>query len=53
VRFTTAAKLVNELEASQHDAARRIPACWMRYDVIAPHEVGYMPLAEVGAEFPF
>ncbi len=28
-------------------------ARWMRYDVIALDEVGYVPLAEIGAEFLF
>jgi hypothetical protein len=52
VRFTMAANLVNKLmEASQHHGARRVLARWMRYNVIALDEVGYVPLAEVGAEF--
>ena len=54
VRFTTAANLVNELvEASQHQEVRRVLARWMRYEVIALDEVGYVPLAEIGAEFLF
>ena len=54
VRFTTAANLVNELvEAQQHNGVRRVLARWMRYDVIALDEVGYVPLAEIGAEFLF
>ena len=54
MRFTTAANLVNELvEASQHHGVRRVLARWMRYDVIALDEVGYVPLAEIGAEFLF
>ncbi len=54
VRFTTAANLVNELvEAKQHDPARRVLARWARYDLIAIDEVGYVPLAEIGAEFLF
>jgi len=54
VRFTTAANLVNELvEAGQHNGVRRVLARWMRYDVIALDEVGYVPLAEIGAEFLF
>jgi DNA replication protein DnaC len=54
VRFTTAANLVNELvEASQHHGVRRVLARWMRYDVIALDEVGYVLLAEIGAEFLF
>ncbi len=54
VRFTTTANLVNELvEASQQQGIRRVLARWMRYDVIALDEVGYVPLAEIGAEFLF
>ena len=54
VRFTTAANLVNELvEAKQQLELRRVLARWARYDVIAVDEVGYVPLAEVGAEFLF
>jgi len=40
-------------EASQHHGVRRVLARWMRYDVIALDEVGYVPLAEIGAEFLF
>jgi hypothetical protein len=32
---------------------RRVLARWSRYDLIAIDEVGYVPLAEVGAEFLF
>jgi DNA replication protein DnaC len=54
VRFTTAANLVNELvEAKQHNALKRVLTRWLRYDVIALDEVGYVPLAEIGAEFLF
>lgn len=54
VRFTTAAGLVNELvEAKQQLQLRRVMARWERYEVIAIDEVGYVPLAEVGAEFLF
>src|ERR671917_245729 len=54
VRFTTAAALVNELvEAKQQLQLRRVLARWARYDVIALDEVGYVPLAERGAEFLF
>src|SRR5712691_5780068 len=53
-RFTTAANLVNELvEARQHNAVKRVLARWLRYDVIVLDEVGYVPLAEIGAEFLF
>jgi DNA replication protein DnaC len=54
VRFITAAALVNELvEARQQLQLRRVVARWARYDVIALDEVGYVPLAEVGAAFLF
>lgn len=54
VRFTTAAALVNELvEAKQNGLVRRVMTRWMKYDVIALDEVGYVPLAEIGAEFLF
>lgn len=54
VRFTTATGLINELVEAQHQhvlgrALRR----WSRYDVIAIDEVGYVPMAEVGAEYLF
>lgn len=54
VRFTTAANLVNELvEARQHNAVKRVLNRWLRFDVIALDEVGYVPLADIGAEFLF
>ena len=54
VRFTTAAGLVNELvEAQQESQLRRVLARFARYEVLAIDEVGYVPLAEVGAEFLF
>jgi DNA replication protein DnaC len=54
VRFTTAAALVNELvEAQQQGQLRRALARWARYEVLALDEVGYVPLAELGAEFLF
>lgn len=54
VRFTTAAALVNELvEAKQNGQVRRVMARWMKYDLIALDEVGYVPLADIGAEFLF
>ena len=54
VRFTTAAALVNELVEAKHRLQlRRVMARWSRYDLIAIDEVGYVPLAEVGAEFLF
>lgn len=54
VRFTTAANLVNELVEAKHQLQlRRVVAKWARYELIAIDEVGYVPLAEVGAEFLF
>lgn len=54
VRFTTAAALVNELVEAKHQLQlRRVMARWSGYDLIAIDEVGYVPLAEVGAEFLF
>jgi DNA replication protein DnaC len=54
VRFITAAALVNELiEAKQSGQVKRLMTRWMRYDLIALDEVGYVPLADVGAEFLF
>ena len=54
VRFTTAAALVNELvEAKQQLQLSRVLARWSRYELIAIDEVGYVPMAEVGAEFLF
>jgi DNA replication protein DnaC len=54
VRFTTAAALVNELvEAKNQSQLRRTLARWLRYQVLAIDEVGYVPLAEVGAELLF
>ncbi len=54
VRFTTAAALVNELvEAKHNNQVRRMRARWQRYELIAVDEVGYVPLADVGAEFLF
>ena len=54
VRFTTAAGLVNELvEAQHHNQLGRVLARWSRYELIALDEVGYVPLAEVGAELLF
>jgi DNA replication protein DnaC len=54
VRFITAAALVNELvEAKQNGGVKRVMARWMKYDLIALDEVGYVPLADIGAEFLF
>ncbi len=54
VRFATAAALINELVEAKHQLQLgRTMARWARYDLIAIDEVGYVPLAEVGAEFLF
>jgi DNA replication protein DnaC len=54
VRFATTAGLVNELVEAKHQLQlRRVLARWARYELIAIDEVGYVPLAEVGAEFLF
>jgi DNA replication protein DnaC len=54
VRFTTAAALVNELvEAKQNNQVRRLMIRWQKYELIALDEVGYVPLADIGAEFLF
>ncbi len=53
-RFITAAALVNELvDAKQNGQVRRAMARWRKYDLIVLDEVGYVPLADVGAEFLF
>lgn len=54
VRFTTATGLVNELVEAKHQSQlRRVLARWERYELIAIDEVGYVPLADVGAELLF
>jgi DNA replication protein DnaC len=54
VRVATAAALINELVEAKHQLQLgRVLARWARYDLIALDEVGYVPLAEVGAEFLF
>lgn len=54
VRFTTAAALVNELlEARQGAQLSRVLGRWLRYELIAIDEVGYVPMAELGAELLF
>jgi DNA replication protein DnaC len=53
-RFVTAAGLVNELVEAQHfNQLGRGLARWSRYDLICIDEVGYVPLAELGAELLF
>jgi DNA replication protein DnaC len=54
VRFATAAGLINEMVEAKHQLQLgRALARWARYDLIALDEVGYIPLAEIGAEFLF
>jgi DNA replication protein DnaC len=54
VRFASAAGLINELVEAKHQLQLgRVLSRWARYDLIALDEVGYVPLAEVGAEFLF
>lgn len=54
VRFVTAAALVNELvEAKAQLGLRRVLSRWEHYDLVAIDEVGYVPLAEAGAELLF
>ena len=54
VRFTTAAALITELvEAKQQGSLSRVMGRWSRYELIAIDEVGYVPMADVGAEFLF
>jgi DNA replication protein DnaC len=54
VRFATAAGLVNELLEAQHlNQLGRALSRWARYDLIAIDELGYVPLAELGAELLF
>jgi DNA replication protein DnaC len=54
VRFATAAGLINELVEAKHQLQLgRVLARWARYDLVVLDEVGYVPLAEVGAELLF
>ena len=54
VRFATATGLVNELvEAQHHNQLGRALSRWARYELIAIDELGYVPLAELGAELLF
>jgi len=53
-RFTTAAALVNELVEAKHvNQLSRALGRWSRYELIVIDELGYVPLAEVGAELVF
>jgi DNA replication protein DnaC len=54
VRFATAAGLVNELLEAQHqNQLGRALSRWARYDLVCLDELGYVPLAELGAELLF
>jgi DNA replication protein DnaC len=54
VRFTTAAALVNELVEAKHaNQLSRALGRWSRYELIILDELGYVPLAEIGAELLF
>jgi DNA replication protein DnaC len=54
VRFVTAAGLVNELLEAQHlNQLGRSLSRWARYDLVVIDELGYVPLAELGAELLF
>ena len=54
VRFVTAAGLVNELLEAQHqNQLGRALSRWARYDLVCIDELGYVPLAELGAELLF
>jgi DNA replication protein DnaC len=54
VRFTTAAALVNDLVEAKHtNQLSRAVGRWSRYDLIAIDELGYVPLADIGAELLF
>ena len=54
MRFATAAGLINEMVEAKHQLQLgRALSRWARYDLIALDEVGYVPLAEVGAELLF
>ncbi len=54
VRFTTAAEMVNELvEARHNNELSRVTARWTRYELLLIDEMGYVALAEAGAEMLF
>ena len=50
VRFTTASRLVNELvEAREEHELSRVIRRYARYELLCIDELGYVPLADVGA----
>lgn len=52
--MTPAAGLVNELVEARHQSQLcRAIGKWSRYELIAIDEMGYVPLAEVGAKLLF
>lgn len=54
VRFTTAAALINELvEARAENQLSRALGRWERVEVVCIDELGYVPLADIGAELMF
>lgn len=54
VRFTTAAKLVNELlEAKHNNELNRVVQRWLRYELIVIDELGYVAMPEAAAECLF
>jgi DNA replication protein DnaC len=54
VRFTTAAKLVNELsEAKNNSELNRVTNRWTRYELIVIDELAYVAMPEAAAELLF
>jgi DNA replication protein DnaC len=41
------------VEAKQNNQVRKLMMRWQKYELIALDEVGYVPLADIGAEFLF
>ena len=41
------------MKAKQNNQVRRLMSRWQKYELIAPDEAGYVPLADIGAEFLF
>jgi DNA replication protein DnaC len=53
-RYTTATGLINELaEAQSQSQLKKALSRWSKYELIVIDEVGYVPIAEVGAELMF
>lgn len=54
VRFCTAAGLVNELIAAQHDGnLHRMERQWRRWDLVVLDELGYIPFSATGSQLLF